>query len=301
MMLALDWGSSNLRASLLDDEGRLVESRRDAHGVMSVVNGAFEEALGALCRDWMAARPGLPIMASGMIGSRQGWIEAPYLELPASPEQAAAALATVDLRTHKLHIVPGLREQIRPNRWDVLRGEETQVWGTAFGPAGGTAILPGTHSKWLGVDGAGRVRSLRTWMTGELYALLSEHGSVARLMQHGRCDDAAFEAGVALGAQEHAQATHAFFAVRTASLVGGVAAASLPDHLSGLLIGIEIAAALKEYLGTPLVLIGEPALCQRYERALRLLGAEATIAREGATERGLWRVACAAGLVESGR
>jgi 2-dehydro-3-deoxygalactonokinase len=301
-LLALDWGTSTLRASLLGDGAQALQTRRDARGVMAVPAGGFGAVLRELCGDWLDAHPQLPVIASGMVGSRQGWQEAPYLELPAGPEQAAAALTAVDLGGgRRLHIVPGACDQPRPGRHDVMRGEETQVWGSA--PGAGWCVLPGTHSKWVRVDGAGRVCRLHTYMTGELYALLTQHGTPGRLMKHGRRDDAAFAAGLALGAEEHAQATQAFFAARTAGLVGGVAPDALPDYLSGLLIGVEIAGALAtlapDERRAPLLLIGDDELCGRYARALQQLGADSRTARPGSTERGLWRVALAAGLIEN--
>lgn len=303
-LLALDWGTSNLRASLLGDDAQALETRRDARGVMAVPAGGFAAVLQELCGDWLREHPQLPVIAGGMVGSRQGWQEAPYLELPAGPEQAAAQLTRVDIGTGRhLHIVPGACSQPRPGRFDVMRGEETQVWGSAA--ASGWCVMPGTHSKWVQVDAAGCVARFHTYMTGELYALLSQHGTPGRLMKHGRRDDAAFAAGLALGAAEHAQATQAFFAARTAGLLGGVAGDALPDYLSGLLIGVEIASALAALPASereqPLLLIGEVELCARYARALRLLGAEGRAAPADATERGLWRVALAAKLIESER
>lgn len=293
-LIALDWGTSNLRASLLGEGGAVLDARRDARGVMAVEGGAFEAVLRGLCEDWLAQ--GLPLIASGMIGSRQGWREAAYLPLPAGPAQAAAALTPVPFGAQVLHIVPGLSGEPRPGRFDVMRGEETQVWGAA--PAAGWCVLPGTHSKWVQVDGAGRIARFHTCMTGELYALLSQHGTPGRLMVHGHRDDAAFAAGVALGAAEHAQATQAFFAARTAGLLGGWAGEALPDYLSGLLIGVEIAGLRAQVdAAVPLPLIGDAALCERYARALALLGLVGVAAPAGATERGLWRVAQAAGLL----
>jgi 2-dehydro-3-deoxygalactonokinase len=299
-LLALDWGSSNLRASLLGPAGQVLHARSSPQGVMNVPPGGFETVLRALCGDWLDQVPGLPLIASGMVGSRQGWQEAPYLALPAGPAQAAAALTPVDLHTHRLHIVPGVRDEPYPGRHDVMRGEETQVWGSLQVGTAGWCVLPGTHSKWVLSDAQGRVTRLRTYMTGELYALLAQHGTPGRLMVHGQRDDDAFDAGVALGAREHAQATHALFAARTAGLLGGLAATSLPDHLSGLLIGMEAASALAMLppaeRTAPLLLVGDDSLCTHYARALELLGTPCRTAPPGATERGLWQVARAAEL-----
>ena len=310
-LLALDWGTSTLRASLLGEGAVVLQTRRSACGVMTVPAGGFAAVLQDLCGDWLAHFAQLPLLAGGMVGSRQGWQEAPYLDLPAGPEQAAAALTTVALgNSRSLHIAPGACSQPRPGRYDVMRGEETQVWGRQLGEAGadtphGAAawcVLPGTHSKWVQVDAQDRITQLHTYMTGELYALLCQHGTPGRLMVHGRRDDSAFAAGLQLGAAEHRQATRAFFAARTAGLLGGVAADALPDYLSGLLSGVELASALAELPAgertAPLQLIGDEDLCARYARALHLLGVPSHTAPPGATERGLWRVALAAGLIK---
>jgi 2-dehydro-3-deoxygalactonokinase len=159
-LIALDWGTSNLRASLLDARGQALETRSAPGGVMAVQGGQFAQALLALCADWLA-QTNCPLMASGMIGSRQGWREAPYLDAPTSLAQAARQLITVpvplaDGRAERLlHIAPGLRCLDSASEFDVMRGEETQIWGANL-PANSCCVLPGTHSKWawLGEDGA---------------------------------------------------------------------------------------------------------------------------------------------------
>ena len=125
-----------------------------------------------------------------MIGSRQGWVEAPYLECPAGPLQAARQLTAMPFGDgHRLHIVPGLRCTGRDGQTDVMRGEETQLWGAALAP-GTCCVLPGTHSKWAWLGPDDSVQAFQTWMTGELYALLTQHGILGRLMQFGGAFDA---------------------------------------------------------------------------------------------------------------
>ena len=296
-LLALDWGTSNLRASLLGDDGAVLDTRAGPGGVMAVPERRFAETLNALCGDWIE-RHACPAIASGMIGSRQGWREAPYVECPAGLEQAAAQLTRIELTPRvALHIVPGLRCVGADGQDDVMRGEETQLWGAGL-PAGSCCVLPGTHSKWAWMGEGGEVSRFETFMTGELYALLSQHGILGRLMQFGHERPEAFAEGVRLGRAEHASATHVIFAVRTAGLMNRIEPEGLPDFLSGVLIGIEIGAALR--LGVPPVvtLLGDDALCRRYEAALALCGLATRRAAEGATTRGQWRVAREAGLVE---
>ena len=297
-LIALDWGTSNLRATLLGECGAPLQTRAAPVGVMAVPERRFEAALFELVGDWIDAHD-CPLIASGMIGSRQGWVEAPYLDCPATLESAARQLVRVDL-THgqPLHIVPGLRTRGRAGAYDVMRGEETQLWGAAL-PPGATCILPGTHAKWATVGQAGDITGFRTYMTGELYGLLTQHGILGRLMAFGHASPTHFDAGVRLGLAEYHQATHILFAVRTAGLMEEVPALGLPDYLSGLLLGIEIGSAREAggALATPVVILGDATLVERYARALGIAGIDARAAPADATIRGQWLAACSAGLI----
>lgn len=296
-LIALDWGTSNLRASLLDGQGRLVGHRHTPGGVMAVQDGRFAEALISLVGDWLREH-GCPLIASGMIGSRQGWQEAPYLACPAGPAQAAAALTRIELPggLGMLHIVPGLRCTGSDGQADVRRGEETQLWGAGL-PAGTCCVLPGTHAKWAWTGADERVESFRTYMTGELYGLLTRHGILGRLMTFGHDEPDCFARGVRLGLAEHASATHVIFAARTAGLMGEIAPEGLPDFLSGILTGIEIGSATRDARPAAVTVLGDEDLCARYETALRICGIASTRARDDATTRGQWRIAQLAGLV----
>jgi 2-dehydro-3-deoxygalactonokinase len=295
-LLALDWGTSNLRASLLGDDGAVLETRAGPGGVMVVAERRFADTLNTLCGDWIEQHA-CPVIASGMIGSRQGWQEAPYVECPAGLARAAAQLTRIDLSGRvALHIVPGLRCTGTDGQDDVMRGEETQIWGAGLA-AGACCVLPGTHSKWAWVGESSEVERFETFMTGELYSLLTQHGIVGRLMQFGHESPASFAKGVQLGRAEHANATHAIFAARTAGLMNRIEPEGLPDFLSGILIGIEIGSALCRGMPQQVSLLGDDALCRRYEAALALCDIAAVRAADGATTRGQWRVAVHAGLV----
>jgi 2-dehydro-3-deoxygalactonokinase len=294
-LIALDWGTSNLRARRLGTGGQVLDERSAPVGVMAVPERRFEDALRAVCNDWIGSAP---LVASGMIGSRQGWVEAPYLPCPASLKAAAAQLTAVPLQGGAvLHIVPGLVCTGPDGQADVMRGEETQLWGAGLAD-GSCCVLPGTHSKWAWVGAVGTIERFQTWMTGELYAVLVQHSILGRLMQPGTAAPAAFADGARLGLAEHAHLSHLVFAARTAGLMGTRRADELPDFLSGLLIGAEIASA--GLRGTPaaVTLLGEAALCERYASALALAGVAAHPAAPEATTRGQWRVAVAAGLVK---
>lgn len=294
-LIALDWGTSNLRARRLGAGGRVLDERSAPVGVMAVPERHFEAALRALCDDWIGTAP---LVASGMIGSRQGWVEAPYLPCPASLQAAAARLTAVALQGGAtLHIVPGLVCTGPDGQADVMRGEETQLWGAGL-EDGQVCVLPGTHSKWAWVGAGGAIERFQTWMTGELYAVLVQHSILGRLMQPGTAAPQAFADGARLGLAEHAHLSHVLFAARTAGLTGTRRADELPDFLSGLLVGAEIASA--RLRGTPaaVTLLGDAALCERYAAALALAGVAAQPAAPEATTRGQWRVAVAAGLVK---
>jgi 2-dehydro-3-deoxygalactonokinase len=200
-----------------------------------------------------------------------------------------------------LHIAPGLRCLDSAGEFDVMRGEETQIWGAGLAEHS-CCVLPGTHSKWAWLGEGGAIRHFKTFMTGELYGLLTQHSILGRLMVLGTEPKAlqtdALLAGVRLGLRGHAELPHTLFAARTAGLMGRLAPEALPDFLSGILLGAEIGGATAG--AEPLqhiTLIGDEALCQRYVLALEVAGLGVSRAADGATTRGQWLLAGAAGLL----
>jgi 2-dehydro-3-deoxygalactonokinase len=301
-LLALDWGTSSLRAYLLGEGGAVVEERHKPWGILHLPEGGFAGALQALAGDWLAATPGLPIIASGMVGSAQGWREAPYADCPADVAALAAQLQRFEaLPGLALHIVPGVR--LRGARPDVMRGEETQIVGAlAREPALASRallVMPGTHSKWVQVEG-GRIVAFHTYMTGELFALLREHsilGRPAREAGGGVASDLAFEQGLAAVRDGGAAGASALlFSARTRVLAGELQAAHSLEYLSGLLLGEELRCALPAAAEAAPMLVGDAALCARYGHALQLFGRHSQTAGEGAAPAGLWHIAAKAGL-----
>jgi 2-dehydro-3-deoxygalactonokinase len=289
-LIGLDWGTSSLRAMLIDDAGGVIEEEARPWGITHLPPGGFRAAYDALTATWRSAWPDLPCLAAGMVGSRQGWVEAPYCETPAGAEALAARLATV--AEVGLSIVPGLL--LSGPRPDVMRGEETQVIG-ALGEAGsGQAVLPGSHSKWVEVE-AGRIVDFRTFMTGELFAALRDHTILGAFGAPEVPDEAAFARGVLVTRAGTDGLAPLLFSARALVLTGQLPASGALDYLSGLLIGDELRSAAKE--GAHPLLIGAAPLCRRYQRAMKLCGIEASIADPGATALGLWRIARCAGLV----
>jgi 2-dehydro-3-deoxygalactonokinase len=301
-MIAIDWGTTNLRAYLLNRQGSVMESRSSPGGIMSVMDGRFDEPLLNLIGDWLVKK-NIPLIAAGMIGSRQGWREAPYLPCPARLEDAAKHLTAVSFndaqsQAHQLLIGPGTQCTDSSGLHDVMRGEETQLWGSDL-PAGSICILPGTHCKWAWMGEAGQIKEFRTYMTGELFALLTKHGILGRLMKPGQ-DDQAFQRGVRLGYKDCAHASHIIFSARTAGLMATLPSESLSDYLSGILIGLELGSslAINGSLPTSIYLIGDDELCLRYAKALHAVDIEAVRSPVQETA-GLWKLAQAAGLVKA--
>jgi 2-dehydro-3-deoxygalactonokinase len=238
-----------------------------------------------------------------MIGSRQGWIEAPYCNCPADFSAVANSLTQVP--GTRLAIVPGLMCRDADGVPDVMRGEETQVLGALCeaDAALSVAVLPGTHSKWV-IAGARGVERFSTFMTGELYAVLREHSILGKLAAPGS-DDAALDEGVRRSLRRNAALSHDLFSARTLVLAGELAAQGVSDYLSGLLLGAEIASALRwlEQSGVTekieLTIVGEDALVERYRRALALAEIDAKPGPPKAAARGLWRIANKAGMLQA--
>ena len=300
-LIALDWGSSSLRAYLMDGAGTVRQERSSDDGASRLSGGpaAFDAALMALAGDWLRAHPGVPVFACGMVGSAHGWLATPYVETPVS--LGALRHHTVRVRcangTH-VRIVPGVLHRPAGAAPDVMRGEETQVAGVlAADPAladHACIVLPGTHSKWVAVQG-GRIQAFSTRMTGELFAVLREHSVLGRLMDTAAAFDAeAFDRGLQ-SARDHAgcDLTGQLFSVRSLALTGELAPSAGADYLSGVLIGNEVAAAVSSLADSvPLVLAGDAALCARYLRALEAWGrAPARPVSPLAAAQGLWSIA----------
>ena len=285
-LIAIDWGTTSLRAALLDAQGNVKEERASAQGILSIPAGGFPEAFNILCKGWQN-KDTLTLM-SGMVGSRQGWMEAPYCPCPAGFDDIARQLAWVE--PGRVAIVPGMSCE-RDGVPDVMRGEEVQVFGAlqALGLSDATVVLPGTHSKWVTVRNA-RIESFATWMTGEFYALLRQHSILSRTLpaQDGELDIAAFDRGVDLALQT-ASLLGSAFSARTLSLFDQLPAAALPSYLSGLVIGEELRAQAPQT--SFVVVMATPALTQRYDRALAHCGIATQHIGAQATWQGLWAIA----------
>ena len=264
--IAVDWGTTNRRAYLIED-GVTLRTERDGAGILAVASGGFADAAGEL----RARFGGAPMLLAGMVGSNRGWIDAGYVSCPAGLDALASRLVSP---AEGVWIVPGV-STVAGNRADVMRGEEVQLLGAvAAGLAPPDALLaqPGTHCKWARMA-AGAIAGFATAMTGEMFALLRDHALIGAAMTGAVSDGAAFRAGVDRAVE--GDLTTALFGVRPASLLGLRDDADAASYVSGLLIGSDVRAHVRA--GETVHLLADPALGALYGAALHRLGARAVL------------------------
>lgn len=289
-MIVVDWGTTYLRAYRLSAAGDIEARKLEPKGVMSVAGGAFAAVLDEVLADWRDSADD-PILMSGMIGSRQGWFEVPYIACPAGLQELAAGVKAVPANANRaIFICPGLVGRDAEAVPDVMRGEEVQIFGALSTFADSDAVticLPGTHSKHALVRN-NKIERFLTHMTGEVFALLRDYSILGRLVTERRPNLDAFDDGLRR-ARQGAGLLHHVFGVRARVLMDELDAADLTDYLSGILIGHELSSSP---LRPPVVIVGEPSLCALYGRALAHSGTGSQIiSAEMATTRGLHAIA----------
>ena len=262
--IAVDWGSTQLRAWRMRD-GECIDKLKLPCGVTRL-NGQRAEAVFQQQMAPWRGDPALPVVMAGMIGSDAGWQPVPYLACPLALEALNGQLYEV---AEKVWIVPGLKVAQAAD-YDVMRGEETQLLGAWQLMPAECYVMPGTHCKWVQVVGGG-VRHFATAMTGELHHLLMTQSLIGKGLPAQQPDDAAFERGLEKGLAQPSLISELFVA-RAARVLGGLAASSVSDYLSGLLIGAEVATLGQRFCTSAVTLVGEPALNARYGRAMKARG-----------------------------
>jgi 2-dehydro-3-deoxygalactonokinase len=302
VLIAIDWGSSSFRAYLMAPNGDILDEVASGDGIGRVAASAYPATLKRLIGRWLEAHPSLPVVASGMVGSRHGWREAAYVKCPAGPREVATQLTPVDADGRRVHLAAGLSYVDEAAQPDVMRGEETEIFGVADSGAR-LIVLPGSHSKWAKVNGD-RVVAFKTFVTGELFAALRDHtvaGAFARAAP-AKTPGEAFALGVRRGAAAVAcdgksGVIGLLFGARSLPLTGGLAEDDAGEYLSGLLIGAEIGEARRFLPGEEPHVAGAEALVARYLAAFEALGVSARAAPRRASARGLLRIARAGGLL----
>jgi 2-dehydro-3-deoxygalactonokinase len=306
-MIAIDWGSTSARAYLLDDLGKPMSTRSEPLGVRNVSKGGFDNALNQLCGTWLDTYPDVSMFASGMIGSRNGWLDVPYVACPAGVSALVHGVAPVETSSGRImHIVPGVQYTALSGLHDLMRGEETQIVGALPKDSSGTRlfVLPGTHSKWVLVKN-GEIVWFRTFMTGEMFDVLRNHSLLCRVMSEDHASGTAsvsgnvFSDGIEFGLNAKAKGGSVMsrlFSVRTRGLINGYSEAEQQQFLSALLIGGEIAdgAGILEKRGLTLrhaTVIGDFSLCEFYREGLLRTGFTCDIHQFTAAANGLWTIA----------
>lgn len=282
-LVAVDWGTTNLRAFRLGEEGEVLETRSDPRGAGGLTADQFPQVLRDVAGDWLAS--GCPVMICGMAGARAGWVEAPYVLCPAGAGDLAARVVRPE---DGVAIVPGVALSA-DGLGDVMRGEETQAVGLFGSGESGVMVAPGTHSKWIAVRN-GRMERFRTFATGELFAAVRTATLIGRGLPEPGVDDTAFDEGVRQALADPAITAH-LFSVRVHQLSGSLDPRGASDFLSGLLLGAEIAAAPAERSAS-IAIVGGEHLAARYARGLALAGFTSVrvAAGETAAARGLYRI-----------
>ena len=293
-LIAVDWGSSRFRAYLLDESGNLLDRVENEQGVFCHKPVAYKKILQHACEHWLHRKPDIPILMAGMIGSRNGWFETRYLPCPISIHSLGDNIIQVPaLHSHPVYIVPGISVMSPCGLPDVIRGEETQIFGALDGLVNNKllACVPGTHSKWVRVENNQVIR-FSTFMTGEVFSAVQQCGSISSLLDECDFDKNSFLVGIGVS-QRKGGLLHQLFSLR-ARMVSEQSSMKLnPGYLSGLLIGAEIKAALELYPGvTDIIIIGSEALIHDYGLAFSAFGISAGSTRsEQAFVKGVWKLA----------
>ena len=286
---AVDWGTSSFRLWLMDANDNVLAERRSGEGMTTAARTGFADVLdfhlGAL-----TAPADMPVVICGMAGARQGWIEAGYVDVPAPLTAILSGAVRIPGEQRDIRILPGLAQRSTASP-DVMRGEETQLLGAldTLGDGDQIVCMPGTHSKWVHVSD-GTVTRFSTFMTGELFEVISKHSILSHAVDAADGDDEdAFADGAEAAFQNPALATSLLFAVRAGQLLHGMTATQARAKLSGTLIGLEIAGALQDspnVSGIGLVASGK--LQSLYEVAFRRLDLSYTVIdADTAVRRGL--------------
>ncbi|MGB5558940.1 MAG: 2-dehydro-3-deoxygalactonokinase [Paracoccaceae bacterium] len=280
--IAVDWGTTHLRAWAMTQDGTVLAEAQSDNGMGALSRDEFEPSLLDLVAPWLSPTP-MTVVACGMVGSRQGWVEAPYAATPCPPIAARmVSPATTDPRL-KVHVIPGVKQTEPP---DVMRGEETQIAGYLRLNPGfdGILCLPGTHTKWVRIS-EGQISAFRTSMTGEIFACLTQHSVLRHAVDTQGWNDAAFAEALGDAISRPEQMATRLFSLRADSLLNAMPPDIGTARLSGILIGMELASVRGYWLGQEVTLIGASALAKVYDQALAAQGVQTRLTDAGTVTR----------------
>ncbi len=289
--VAVDWGTSSFRLWLIGDDGSILAERRSGEGMTTAAQAGFAKVL-QVHLDAVSAPDTIPVLVCGMAGARQGWVEAGYIDTPASLAAILTGAVSVPGQSRDIRILPGLAQRSRQAP-DVMRGEETQLLGTIAADVRGEQLvcMPGTHSKWVRVLD-GQVTGFSTFMTGELFDVITKHSILSHAVAGAAdqsADTKAFETALRTAFDKPALATNLLFTARSGQLLHGLTATGAQALISGTLIGAEIAGALASAAqNAAITLVASGRLQALYEDAFRALSLTyKTIDADAAVRRGL--------------
>jgi 2-dehydro-3-deoxygalactonokinase len=288
---AVDWGTSRIRLWLLSRDGTVLAESRGDEGMLHCLQTGFQPAL-EMHLATVGADASIPVMICGMAGARRAWREAPYLDTPAALSRLPGAAVRIEDAGRDVRIIPGVAQR-RVNAPNVMRGEETQLLGVAKVDESALFCMPGTHCKWVGVEN-GAIVQFSTFMTGELFDVISKHSILAQSVEGGGFDSShpAFERAMRRGIASPASAHSALFELRAAQLLGYEGVRDGAPFLSGLLIGAEVGSARALYRSQRVHLVASGLVAAIYRTALEVAGAEvALLDAEEAARDGLFAAA----------
>jgi 2-dehydro-3-deoxygalactonokinase len=292
--IALDWGTTSFRAYLVGADGTVNDQFADSEGILAVKDGGFEAVLESHIGHWDRS---LPVIAAGMITSRQGWIEVPYAECPAGPVELAKHIHVHKTKNgHVIHFLTGLHLTGGDLGHDVMRSEETQVFGS-LDLGAQHFVTPGTHSKWIDVSDK-KITNFATYITGEMFSLLRNHSILGRLMTSDANDETVFLKGVDKAFADPSGFLHSLFSVRSLGLFEAVSSEKLASYLSGIVIGTEVAhATLRNDRAALYVILASAGIGGRYLRAMKHAGLDVIMGDPLAVIKGETEVARIAGVI----
>ncbi|TCV95484.1 2-dehydro-3-deoxygalactonokinase [Biostraticola tofi] len=269
--IAIDWGSTNLRAWLCLD-GKVADSIQSEAGVTRLEGRSPLQVFTEVISRWQ--QHPLPIIMAGMVGSNAGWVSVPYLPCPTRLTDIAGRLTKVEQAAPRnAWIIPGISIVSDTNR-NVMRGEETQLLGAWQSEQDSLYLMPGTHSKWVRVDEGGTLNDFRTVMTGELHHLLMKQSLIGVGLTEQQSAPQVFMQGVEQGFAQ-SNILRCLFETRAAHVLEQLDKSAVSEWLSGLLIGNEVAQMQQDWQigrGETVTVIGNPKLAARYQQALHHAG-----------------------------
>ena len=270
--IAVDWGTTNMRAWAMSSSDTILAEGVSDQGMGKLDRDGFEPALLSVIGDWIDGPT--TVIACGMVGSRQGWVEAPYAKTPCATLPTGLVEAPTQHPDLTVYVIPGI---MQADPADVMRGEETQITGFLKRNPNwdGVICLPGTHTKWVHVS-ANEVVSFQTFMTGELFSTIGTQTVLRHSITSDGWDDAAFTDGLDVAMARPERLAARLFSLRAQGLLNDMSGASARAHLSGLLVGAELAGAKPYWLGQQIAVIGDSGLTKLYVSALATQSAPAT-------------------------